>query len=181
MFTSISHRLCLVPVLPVVCWRAHALFTLIVCVCVHSGVQHTLCCVLALFFFRFVYLKLSASLDCHFWIAIWYSLTFIYRGLTFFPNCIWTPTFSAKHTNLASVVWHSNLMLFHFNTVTTNFNGEGGKLSLYILEDRWLSFCPFTILLRAIVLAVLLRFTDCKYPLIYFSSYRCMIFFTCKQ
>ena len=34
MFTSISHRLCLVLVLPVVCWRAHVLFTLIVCVCI---------------------------------------------------------------------------------------------------------------------------------------------------
>jgi len=61
MFPSISHSLCLVPVLSVVCWRAHVLFTLIVCVCVlftlivcvcvHSGVQHTLRCVLALFYF----------------------------------------------------------------------------------------------------------------------------------
>jgi hypothetical protein len=34
-----------------------------VCVCVHSGVQHTLCCVFASFY-------------CHFWIALWYSLTF---------------------------------------------------------------------------------------------------------
>ena len=45
MFTSISHSLCLLPVLSVVCWRAHVLFTVIVCVCVfvcvHSGVQHT--------------------------------------------------------------------------------------------------------------------------------------------
>jgi len=48
--------------------------------------------------------KLSASLDCHFWIALWYSLTFSYRRLTFFPNCIWTPTFSATHNILASVV-----------------------------------------------------------------------------
>ena len=128
MFTSISHSLCLVPVLSVVCWRAHVLFTLIVCVCVHSGVQHTFCCVLALFYY--VLCKLSASLDFHFWIALWYSLTFSYRRLTFFPNCIWTLTLSAKHNNLASVVWHTSLMLFHFNTVTTNFNEEGGNLSL---------------------------------------------------
>jgi hypothetical protein len=92
---------------------------------VHSGVQHTLCCVFAFFLFRLVYPTLSTSLDCHFWIALWYSLTFRYRRLTFFPNCIWTPTFSAKHNNLASVVWHTSLMLIHFNTVTTNFNGEG--------------------------------------------------------
>ena len=62
--------------------------------------------------------------------GVWYSLTFSYRRLTFFPNCIWTPTFSAKHNNLASVVWHTSLMLFLFNTVTTNFNGEGEHLSL---------------------------------------------------
>ena len=86
-----------------------------VCVCVHSGVQHTLCCVFASFY-------------CHFWIALWYSLTFSYRRLTFFPNCIWIPTFSAKHYNLASVVWHTSLMLFHFNTLTTNFNGEWRNL-----------------------------------------------------
>jgi hypothetical protein len=131
--------------------------------------------------FRLLYPKLSASLDCHVWIALWYSLTFSYRRLTFFPNCIWTPTCSAKHYNLASVVWHTSLMLFHFNTVTTNFNGEGENVSSYILEDRCLSLSPFTVLLRASVLSALLRFTDCNYPLIYFSCYICMIFFTCKQ
>ena len=88
------------------------------------------CVVFFFVVFRLVYPKLSASLDCHFWIALWYPLTFSYRRLTFFPNCIWTPTFSAKHTTLASFVWHTSLMLFHFNTVTTNFNGEGGYLSL---------------------------------------------------
>ena len=108
--------------------------------------------------FRLVYPKLSASLDCHFWIALWYSLTFRYRRLTFFPNCIWTPTFSAKHNNLASVVWYTSLMLFHFNTVTTNFNGEGGKfiliypwgslfvlLSLYCLSSGHCIICPSSI------------------------------------
>jgi hypothetical protein len=79
----------------------------------------------SLVLFRLVNPKLSASLDCHCWIALWYSLTFSYRRLTFLPNCIRTPTFSAKHNNLASVVWHTSLMLFYFNTVTTNFNGEG--------------------------------------------------------
>ena len=54
---------------------------------------------------------LSASLDCHFWIALWYSLMFSNRRLTFFPNCIWTPTFSTKHNNLASVVWHTCLRI----------------------------------------------------------------------
>ena len=169
MFTSISHSLCLVPVLSVVCWRAHVLFTLIVCVSAQWCPTYIVLC-FSFVLFRLVYPKLSASLDCDFWIALWYSLTFSYRGLTFFPNCNWTPTFSAKHNNLASVVWHTSLMLFHFNTVTTNFNVEGGNLSLSILEDRCLSFCPFTVLLRC---------TDCNYPLIYFSSYICMIFFTC--
>jgi len=131
MFTSISHILCLVPVLPVVCWRVHVLFTLIVCVyvCVYSGVQHTLCCVFVLFYFVLCTLSCQHSLDCHFWIALWYSLTFSYRKLTVFPNCIWTPTFSAKHSNLASVVWHTSLLLFHLKTVTTNFNGEGRNVS----------------------------------------------------
>jgi hypothetical protein len=128
MFTSISHILCLVPVLPVVCLRVHVLFTLIVCVCAWWCPTYiVLCFCFALF--RFLYPKLSASLDCHFWIALWYSLTFSYRRLTFFPNCIWTLTLSAKHNNLASVVWHTSLLLFHFNTVTTNFNGERGHLS----------------------------------------------------
>ena len=91
MFTSKSHRLCLVPVLPVVCWRAHVLFTLIMCMGVHSGVQHTLRCVFALLFSRRMYPKLSASLDCCFWIALWYFLTFSYRRLTFFPKLYLDP------------------------------------------------------------------------------------------
>jgi hypothetical protein len=99
-----------------------------VCVCAYwcpTYIVLSFCFVL----FLLVYPKLSASLDCHFWIAVWYSLTFSYRRLTLFPNCIWTTTFSAKHNNLASVVWHTSLMLFHFHTVTTNFNGEGEHLS----------------------------------------------------
>jgi hypothetical protein len=113
------------------------------CVCVFIVVSNIHCVVFCFVLFRLVYPKLSASLDCHFWIALWYSLMFSYRRLTFFPNCIWTPTFSAKHNNLASVDWHTSLMLFHFNTVTTNFNGEGGNLSLQIPEDRCLSlYCP---------------------------------------
>jgi hypothetical protein len=90
--------------------------------------------------FRLVYPKLSASLYCHFWMALWYSLTFSYRRLTFFPNCIWTPTFSAKHNILATVVWHTSLMLFLFNTVTTNFNGEG---EMYRYRFLRIVVCPF--------------------------------------
>ena len=100
------------------------------CVCVFIVVSNIHCVVFWFVLFRLVYPKLSASLDCHLWIVLWYSLTFSYRRLTFFPNCIWTLTLSAKHNNLSSVVWHTSLMLFHFNTVTSNFNGEGGNLSI---------------------------------------------------
>ena len=53
--------------LPVVCRRAHVLFTLFA----YSGVQHILCCVIVLFVFILclVYLMLSVSLDCLFLIA----------------------------------------------------------------------------------------------------------------
>jgi hypothetical protein len=67
-FTSISHRLCLVPVLPVVCLRVHVLFTLIVCVCAWWCPTYIVLCV-CFVLFRLVYPKLSASLDCHLWIA----------------------------------------------------------------------------------------------------------------
>jgi hypothetical protein len=64
---------------PVVCRRAHVLFMLFV-LFVYSGVQHILCCVLALFFLvlctlgcqflcvfpRIVYPRLPVSLDCPF-------------------------------------------------------------------------------------------------------------------
>jgi hypothetical protein len=87
--------------------------------------------------------KLWASLDCHFWITLWYSLTVSYGRLRFFPKCIWTPTFSAKHSNLASVVWHTSLMLFHFITVTTKIQWRRGKC---ILIDPWRSlFVPFSL------------------------------------
>jgi hypothetical protein len=51
MLTSISHSLCLVPVLSVVCWRAHVLFTLFVCVCVCIVVSKIHCVVFLLSFF----------------------------------------------------------------------------------------------------------------------------------
>ena len=96
------------------------------CVCVCIVVSNIHCVVFLLYFISYcVSFSRLSCLDC-----LWYSLTFSNRRLTFFPNCIWTPTSSAKHNNLASVVWHTSLMLFHFNTVTTNFNGEGGNLSL---------------------------------------------------
>ena len=82
--------------------------------------------------FHLVYPKLSASLDCHFWIALWYSLTFSYRRLTFFPNCIWTPTFSAKHNNLASVVWHTSLMFFFISTQWLLISMEKAEIYPYI-------------------------------------------------
>ena len=94
--------------------------------------------------FRLVYPKLSVSLDYQFWIALWYSLAFSYRRLTFFLNCIWTPTFSVKHKNLASVVWHTSLALFNFNTVTTNCNGEG---DIYPYRSLRIVVCPFVPLL----------------------------------
>ena len=144
MCTSISHRLCLVPVLPVVCWRAHVLFTLIVCVYVCVVLFNIHCVVFCFVFFRRVYPKLSASLDFHFWIALWYSLTFSYRRLTVFQNCIWTLRFSAKHNNLASVLWHTSQMLFHFITVTTNFNGEG---EMYPYRSLRIVVCPLVPLL----------------------------------
>ena len=143
MFTSISHRLCLVPVLPVVCWRAHVLFTLIVCVCAYWCPTYIVLC-FCFVLFRLVYPKLSASLDCHFWVALWYSLTFSYGRLTFFPNCILTPTFWANHKNLASVVWHTRLMLFHFSTMTANFNGEG---DIFPHRSLRIVVCPFVPLL----------------------------------
>jgi len=39
------------------------------CLFVYSGIQHVLCCVFDLFFFRLVYLMLPVSLDCHFMIS----------------------------------------------------------------------------------------------------------------
>jgi hypothetical protein len=50
---------------PVVCRRAHVLFTLFVFFFSHSGVQHILCCV----FLRNVCHVLPVSHDCPFWIA----------------------------------------------------------------------------------------------------------------
>ena len=112
-----------------------------VCLCLMVSNVH---CVFLYVLFHLVYLKLTISLDFHFWIALWCSLTFSYRRLTFFPICISTPTCSANHKKLASIVWHTSLMLLHFNTVATTFNGEGGYLSLNILEDRCFSVCPFS-------------------------------------
>ena len=74
------------------------------CVCLCLVVSNIHCVVCLLCLFRLVYPMLSVSLDCHFWIALWYSLIFSYRRLTFFPNCIWTPTFTAKHNILASAL-----------------------------------------------------------------------------
>ena len=66
------------------------------CVCLCTVVSHIHCVVFWFVSFRLVYPKLSVSLDCHFWIVLWYSLTFSYRRLIFFPNCIWNPIFFSE-------------------------------------------------------------------------------------
>ena len=63
-----------------------------VCLCVSAQWCPTyivLCFCFVLF--RRVYPKLSASLDFHFWIALWYSLLFSYRRLNFFPKLYLDP------------------------------------------------------------------------------------------
>jgi hypothetical protein len=110
MLTSISHSLCLVP-----CTHTHTYIYTHTQTHTHThthtinvnktgalqqttdktGTRHRLCEIdvnitngVSFLIFRIVYPKLSAFLDCHFWIALCYSLTFSYRRLTFFPNCI---------------------------------------------------------------------------------------------
>jgi hypothetical protein len=63
------------------------------CVCVYIVVSNIRCVVFLLCLFRLVYPKLSASLDCHFWIALSYSLTFSYRRLTFSQIVFGPPRF----------------------------------------------------------------------------------------
>ena len=116
MFTSISHRLCLVPVLPVVCWRVYVLFTLIVLVCAYWCPTYIVLC-FCFVLFRLMYPKLSVSLDRHFRIALWYSLTFSYRRLTF-PNCMWTLTFSVKHKNLSFFDLRIAITLWYISPLT---------------------------------------------------------------
>ena len=134
----------MVPVLPVICWRAHVLFTLIVCACAKWCPTYIVLCFCSVLF----RLVLSASLDCHFWIALWYSLTFSNRRLTFFPNCIWTPTFSAKYNNLASVVWHTSLMFFLISTQWLLISME--KEEMYPYRSLRIVVCPFVPLLSFI-------------------------------
>jgi len=62
---------------PVVCSRAHFLFTLVELIS-YSGIQQILCCVFVLVILRLVHPMLPVSLRCPFLIVIWYSLTFIY-------------------------------------------------------------------------------------------------------
>ena len=108
------------------------------CVCIVVSNIH--CVVFLLYFISYcVSFSRLSCLDC-----LWYSLTFSNRRLTFFPNCIWTPTSSAKHNNFTSVVGHTSQMLFHFNTVTTNFNGKG---EIYPHRSLRIVICPFLPLL----------------------------------
>jgi hypothetical protein len=58
----------------VVCRRVHVLFTLFVFA--HSGVQHILCCIFALFVFGLVSCCQFLWI-VHFWLPLRYSLTFI--------------------------------------------------------------------------------------------------------
>jgi hypothetical protein len=59
------------------------------CVCIVVSTYIVLCVCFVLF--RILYPKLSASLDCHIWITLWYSLTFSYRRLSFFPKLYLDP------------------------------------------------------------------------------------------
>jgi hypothetical protein len=63
------------------------------CVCVFIVVSNIHCVVFCFVVFRLVYPKLSASFDCHFWIALWYSLMFSYRRLTFSQIVFGPPRF----------------------------------------------------------------------------------------
>ena len=59
---------------PDICWRAHVLFMLFVC----SGVQRILRCVFSLFFEVWCALCCQYLWIVHFWLAIRYSLAFIW-------------------------------------------------------------------------------------------------------
>jgi hypothetical protein len=111
MFTSISHRLCLG------CLLEGACLIYVDWVCVLIVVSNIHCVVFCFVLFRLVYPKLSASPDCHFWIALWYSLMFSYIRLTF-PNCMWTPTFSVKHKNLCFFDLRIAITLWYISPLT---------------------------------------------------------------
>ena len=112
------------------CFLEGACHIYVNCVCVCIVVSNIHCVVFLLCFISSCVPKLSASLDCHCWIALWYSLTLSYRRLTFFPNCIWIPTFSAKHNNFASVVWHTRLIYF-ISTQWLLISMEKGEIYYY--------------------------------------------------
>ena len=57
---------------PVVCRRAHALFTFL-CLLAYSGVQHILCCVFVLFFFVLCTICCQFLWIVHFWLPFRYS------------------------------------------------------------------------------------------------------------
>ena len=104
---------------PIVCWRAHVLFTLFA----YSGVQHILCCV----FLRLVYPILQVSLDwpfliassvfsnfylqflwiVHFWLPLRYSLTFFYSfsGLSI-SDCLFGILKSLFSLKLITCYWY---------------------------------------------------------------------------
>jgi hypothetical protein len=67
----------------VVCRRAHVLFTLFVFASYVDG-QNKLCCVFVLFSFVLYTLCFQFLWFVHFWLPLWYPLTFISYMLRFF-------------------------------------------------------------------------------------------------
>ena len=93
---------------PVVCNRAHVLFMLFVFVCVFSGVQHILCCVV--FFFILCTLCCQFLWIVHFWLPLRYSLTCIHNILAVAYILVYKPQKDQKKR------MHScyNIFVLHF-------------------------------------------------------------------
>jgi hypothetical protein len=106
--------------LPVVCRRAHVLFTLFVFVCC-SSVQKILCCV----FLSIVYPMLPVSLDCPFLSSV-YSLTFIYILVKWWPSttsCVlwYYYQYEREKKNNGWHQWSRNCSLFRVGVSQSSF------------------------------------------------------------